>query len=86
MGSSVRGKRGIYKIKKSTQTLNRCGSVCRRSKNSIAARHAVPVGGVVFLADEGDQHRQLSVEEVQLGSVDAALSMATVCLTPLVLF
>ena len=84
MGSSVGGKRGIYKIKKSTQTFNRCGSVCRRSKNSIAARHAVPVGGVVFLADKGDRHLRLPVEEVRLGSVDTVLSVIRVCLTPLV--
>ena len=82
--SSVRGKRGIYKIKKSTQTLNWCGSVCWRSKNSIAARHAVPVGGVVFLADKGDRHLRLPVEEVRLGSVDTVLSVIRVCLTPLV--
>ena len=84
MGSSVGGKRGIYKIKKSTQTLNWCGSVCRRSKNSIAARHAVPVGGVVFLANKGDRHLRLPVEEVRLGSVDTVLSVIRVCLTPLV--
>ncbi len=87
MGSSVGGKRGIYKNKKKlTQTLNRCSSVCRRSKNSIVTRRAVPIGGVVFLTDEGDQHLQFPVEEVQLGSVDVVLSVATICLTPLVLF
>jgi hypothetical protein len=71
MGSSVGGKRGIYKNKnkKLTQTLNRCGSVRRRSENSIAARRAVPVDGVVFLADEGDRHLRLPVEEVRLGWV-----------------
>jgi hypothetical protein len=80
------GVKGEFKKKKLTQALNQCGSVRRRSKNSITTRRAVPIGGVVFLADEEDQHLQLPVEEVQLGSVDAVLSVATVCLTPLVLF
>jgi hypothetical protein len=80
------GVKGEFKKKKKNLQiyLNRCGLVRRRSENSIAARRAVPVSGVVFLADEGDQHLQLPVEEVRLGSVDAVLSVATVCLTLLV--
>ena len=85
MGSLVRGKRGIYKKKKNlTQNQLRCGLVRRRSENSIAARRAVLVGLVVFLADEGDRYLQLPVEEVRLGLVGSVLSVATVCLTPLV--
>ncbi len=41
----------------------------QRVENSIAARRAVLVGDVVFLADEGDWHLRLPVEEVRLGSV-----------------
>ena len=87
MGSSVGGKRGIYKKfkKKITQTLNRCGLVHRQSENSIAARCTILVGGVVFLANEGERHLRLPVEEVQLSSVDVVLSVATVCLTLLII-
>ena len=85
MGSSVGGKRGIYIKKKKTYTeQGRCGSVRRRSEKSITARRAVPVGLVVFVADEGDRCLRLSVEQVRFGSVGSVLSVATVCLTPLI--
>ena len=92
MGSSIGGKREIYiykkkkKKKKLTQNQGRCGLVRRRFENSITARRAVPVGLVVFLADEGDRCLRLSVEQVRFGSVGSVLSVAMVCLTPLLNF
>jgi hypothetical protein len=74
----VLGVKGeIFKIK----LLVGAVSVLRRVENSNAASHIVPVGFVVLLADDGDRHLWLLVEEVRRGSVPSVLSIP---LSPLI--